>query len=173
MKALQKGWLVIIGGLFAAVALAEPVTYWEQAQVVESVPVYQEIEWREPVEHCTRVAKPPSQQANSGVPAVVGGIIGGVLGSQVGGGSGNKAATAAGVVLGTVIGHDTAQRADAEANAKPGYRRECEWRDEVHRKRELSGYRVTYRYRGQLHETITKTPPGDTIRLAVRVTPAE
>lgn len=162
--------LTLSGVLIAGLALADSVTYWDEAPVVKSVPVYDEIERREPVEHCRKVALPPSAHADSPVPMLIGGIIGGVIGHQIGGGTGQDAATAVGVVLGSAAGHDSAERADAEA---PRWRRDCEVRDEIHRERHLSGYRVTYRYRGELYDAFTETPPGDTLRLAVRVTPAQ
>lgn len=170
MSIIRNVLLMLLAAPVAGVALADSVTYWEEAPVVKSVAVYDDIERRVPVEHCTKVAVEPSAQGESAVPVVVGGIIGGVLGNQVGDGKGKKVATAAGVLLGSAVGADAAKRAEQNA---PKWRRDCEVRHEIHREKHLSGYRVTYRYRGEEYETFTETPPGDTLRLAIRVSPAQ
>ena len=49
----------------------------------------------------------------------------------------------------------------------------CEVNYVTEQRRELEGYRVTYRYGGRNYTTRTRTHPGTRIRVQVEVTPAE
>ncbi|MFZ2391154.1 MAG: glycine zipper 2TM domain-containing protein [Rhodoferax sp.] len=117
--------------------------------------------------------------------AIVGGLAGGILGHQVGGGSGKDAATALGVVLGAMAG-DQLQNRDARPRYDNGYYGSGPYDDggyetaqrEVQRCRtvydaqtRLTGYRVSYDYRGQNYTTFMRTNPGNSLPVRVSVDP--
>ena len=128
---------------------------------VDSRPVRRDECWEEPVTYRERGS------SRDRAPAIVGGIVGGVLGNQVGSGSGRDAATAAGALLGYHAVRDSQRR-------NYGYEREyrtveerCATRTEYVREERVTGYDVTYRYRGRTYNTVTDYDPGDRIRIAV------
>ena len=109
--------------------------------------------------------------------AIVGGLTGGVIGHQIGGGAGKDAATALGVVLGAIAG-------DRMGNNQPGVQYDSGPAEvtqrEVRRCRtvydaqtRITGYRVTYDYRGQTYNTLMRTNPGNSLPVRVTVDPIE
>lgn len=106
----------------------------------------------------------------SATPTVVGAIIGGVIGNQFGGGNGKRAATAAGAALGGSIGRD-AGRANSPARYTPVTEERCTVQREYQEQNVITGYRVSYLYEGQVHQTHMRQHPGDSIRVRVSVTP--
>jgi len=103
--------------------------------------------------------------------AVIGGIAGALLGNQVGGGHGREAATAVGAVVGAFAGDSIANRG-APAYAQRQVPREVTTCRTVHEVRQhLTGYRVEYEYRGQVHSTFMREQPGPTLRVRVSVEP--
>ena len=134
------------------------------ADVVRSVPIIEIV--RQPVnrEICRDTEVYGRQK--SATPPILGGIIGGVLGNQFGSGSGRTATTIAGAVLGGSIGADHARRNQSRTE------RRCEIVKEYTESERVVGYRVTYRYNGQLHSTETLTDPGEFLELKLVVASA-
>ena len=88
--------------------------------------------------------------------------------------------TVVGTLVGAAIGHQSSHRSHYEPNyTRAGYRtvshpvERCEVRYLTQERRELEGYRVTYRYGGRNYTTRTLTHPGTRIRVQVEVTPAD
>ena len=105
--------------------------------------------------------------------AVIGGVTGGVLGRQVGRGRGRDLATVAGSVIGALAG------ARIEAHQEPYYTH-APYEHEVRschtvyeQQTRLTGYRVTYEYRGLEYSTLTREQPGTSIPVRVTVTPLD
>lgn len=105
------------------------------------------------------------------VGTLVGGVLGGVLGNQVGGGNGRTAMTIAGTVIGAVVGNRVGEGVDARAARGPDYA--CTGGDYAETHEALVGYRVKYRYRGQVFTTHTDYDPGDWIRVDRRSKPVQ
>ena len=126
---------------------------------VESRPVRRDECWEEPVVYRERSSRDRT-------PAIMGGIVGGVLGNQIGSGSGRDAATAAGALLGYSAVRDSQRRHDYTREYQ-GYEQRCATRTEYVRDERITGYDVTYRYRGRTYHTVTDYDPGDRIRIAV------
>jgi len=129
------------------------------------VTVPQEVCWEEPVRRT-------ADNYNSATPKVLGGIIGGVIGNKFGSGSGNKIMTAAGAILGASIGRDAQYRNRQARGSYVSYEQVCEIEQVTHEEERTDGYRVTYEYGGREFVTYSDVPPGDYIRLRVRVEPA-
>lgn len=109
--------------------------------------------------------------------AIVGGLAGGVLGHQIGGGRGKDAATALGVVLGAITG-DRLQNRDQTRPYDDGVyettqREVTRCRTVYDTQPQLTGYRVTYDYRGQQYTTFMHSDPGKRLPVRVSVDPIE
>jgi len=128
---------------------------------VESRPVRRDECWEEPVVHRERGG------SRDRAPAIMGGIVGGVLGNQVGSGSGRDAATAAGALLGYHAVRDSQRRNYGYEREVRRYEERCETRTDYVRDERITGFDVTYRYRGRTYQAVTDYDPGDRIRIAV------
>ncbi|MDD2878879.1 MAG: glycine zipper 2TM domain-containing protein [Rhodoferax sp.] len=111
--------------------------------------------------------------------AIVGGLAGGVIGHQIGGGAGKDAATALGVVLGAITG-DRMENQNRNPRAQYDDRQYETAQREVKRCRtvydvqtRITGYRVTYDYRGQSYTTVMRNNPGNSLPVRVTVDPIE
>ncbi len=104
--------------------------------------------------------------------AIIGGVAGGLLGNQVGKGHGREAATAAGAIVGALAGDRIAN--SGPVTAPPPQQREVRsCRTVYDAQSRLTGYRVTYEYRGYEYSTIMREQPGQTLPVRVSVTPLE
>lgn len=124
----------------------------------------------------------PSGQDRQYGGAIVGGLAGGVIGHQIGGGAGKDAATALGVVLGAIAGdrmenqnrnyRDTgAQYDDRPYETAQREVKRCRTVYDVQTR--ITGYRVTYDYRGQSYTTLMRNNPGNSLPVRVTVDPIE
>ena len=106
--------------------------------------------------------------------AIIGGVAGGLLGNQVGKGHGKEAATAAGAVIGAITG-DRIQNSNnypqQVVQAPPREVRQC--RTVMDSQQQLTGYRVTYEYRGNEYVTVMREQPGRSLPVRVSVTPLD
>lgn len=146
------------------------------ADVLRVDPVYQNRLIREPHEECydqpTRYRERSGGDPTGGT--VVGAIIGGVLGNQVGKGDGRKAATVAGAVIGGAVGRDIDRNNGSQPGREyRGTRQECRIVEVEREQREVAGYDVEYRYRGQMFMSRLSFNPGERLRIRVAITPVE
>lgn len=134
--------------------------FYDYAKVTRVTPVYDYVQIREPVQTCYPVR---TRRHRSGASTVTGAIVGGAIGNAIGE---NSASTLAGVIIGTAVG----------ASAEPRYtrvRQHCETRYErVREQKQLTGYKVRYRYKGEKYRTFMDHHPGDKIKVRVKVSPA-
>ena len=106
--------------------------------------------------------------------AIIGGVAGGLLGNQVGKGHGKEAATAAGAVIGAITGdriQNNNNYPQQVVQAPPREVRQC--RTVMDSQQQLTGYRVTYEYRGNEYVTVMREQPGRSLPVRVSVTPLE
>ena len=156
--------------LLAVAAAAQAQSFVDRARVQSVEPQYQTVQV--PREECTShwVSEPqPAAGGYGGV--IIGGLAGGLLGNQVGKGHGREAATAAGAVIGAIAGD---RIANGSVRAYPQAQREvrsCRTVYDVQQR--LTGYRVTYDYRGHQSTIVTSEQPGRTLPVRVSVTPVE
>ena len=145
------------------------------ADVLRADPIYETFRESQPREECydERVVQnePPGGNPTGGT--VVGAIIGGVLGNQVGSGDGRKAATVAGAVIGGAIGNNV-DRNNGPGRSYESTQTRCQVVDGGgYERREIVGYDVEYRYRGDVYMSRLDYNPGDRLRVRVSVTPAD
>lgn len=165
----MKKPLFLLAAVAALAGGAQAETFVDHARVRAVEPQYESIV--APRNECTQqwvneVQRP--QRDYSG--AVIGGIAGALLGNQVGSGHGREAATAVGAVVGAFAGDNIANRDSAHAYRQvPREVTTCRTVQEV--RQQLTGYRVEYEYRGQVHSTFMREQPGPTLRVRVSVEP--
>ena len=170
--ARKIAWFAAAGLLFAG-NLSAGDDFRDYGRVVDVVPIYETVRVSYPEEVCReRRVYGHDHWRGSDAAVVAGAIVGGVIGTQFGKGSGNKAATVAGAVLGGALAHD-ARREYRHHGPRPHHKQlRCEIVDRIEERRELTGYDVTYRYKGELFHTRTGEHPGTRIPLRVTVSPA-
>lgn len=185
---------IVITSLFASALLgAQAQTFTDNARVRSAEPQYENVSvprnecsshWvNEPGSRISTERQNSQDRQYGG--AIVGGLAGGILGHQVGGGSGKDAATALGVVLGAMAG-DQLQNRDSRPQYDNGRYDNGQYDNggyetaqrEVKRCRtvydaqtRITGYRVSYDYRGQNYTTFMRTNPGNSLPVRVSVEP--
>jgi uncharacterized protein YcfJ len=159
-----------------AAAGAQAQSFTDQARVRGVEPQYESVQI--PRQECTSqwVTEQPARPAVGAGGyggAIIGGLAGGLLGNQVGKGHGKEAATAAGAVVGAITGDRLSNNGVAMAAPQPEARevRTCQTVNDVQNR--LTGYRVTYEYRGNEYTTIMREQPGAMLPVRVSVTPLE
>ncbi len=158
-------------------AFADSHRFTDYAKVTRATPVYQTVEHRIPQESCwveTVRTERNHRHNDSATSTLVGGLIGGAIGHAVGRGKSNKKLGAVvGSVVGMSVGHDIGHKNHRTRHQTVSYddveRCEVSYRTEVEER--LSGYDVTYLYRGESYKTHMKTHPGKRIKVAVNVRP--
>ncbi|MEM7079278.1 MAG: glycine zipper 2TM domain-containing protein [Pseudomonadota bacterium] len=149
---------------------------YDEAQVVGVQPIYETFRTSVPVEQCRQeeVAHRPYRRASATGP-LLGAIIGGAIGNAVGSKKRNKqVGTAVGALLGGSIGADVSRRRSAEgASVRYSTQQVCDVVYEQREEERLAGYHVDYVYGGTTYRTRMPRDPGDTLRVRVRVSPAE
>ena len=159
-------------------------TTYDRARVVSSEPIYETVSYEVPVEECRteRVAHSHhGQQRASATGPILGAIIGGALGNAVGHKKRNKQVGAVvGALLGGSIGADIARRhrnhhGYGHRGESVTYRDQqvCNVVNELREEERLNGYDVTYVYGGKTYNTVMPHDPGRSLRVRVRVSPAE
>lgn len=98
--------------------------------------------------------------------ALLGAVAGGVLGSTIGKGDGRTAATVVGAVAGGAIGGAASRGRDYETTAT-----DCHTVVVAGEQREILGYDVEYRYRGEVYASHLSYDPGLRMRVRVDVSP--
>jgi uncharacterized protein YcfJ len=157
-----------------AVHAQQPQGFIDRARVQQVEPQYETVQV--PRNECTSQwvteARPVAGSGGGGYGgAIIGGVAGGLLGNQVGKGHGREAATAAGAVIGAITGDRLANREPQAYEQTQREVRSC--RTVYDPQPQLTGYRVTYEYRGHQYTTVMREQPGHTVPVRVSVTPLD
>ena len=168
---------IITGLTFPMLVNADRDQFYDYARVLSSEPIYETFEHRIPQESCwiETVREERPKRGRSHTPTIVGGIIGGAIGNAVGSGDKNKKIGAVvGSVLGMSIGSDISRKHGRD-NIDIQYRdvERCETHYNIQRESKLTGYDVTYKYRGNIYTTSMSNEPGKRIKVAVSVQPID
>jgi uncharacterized protein YcfJ len=151
----------------------EQAVSFAYADVLRSDPIYELVQEARPREICQDTEVVSNQRnENTAAGTIVGAVVGAAIGNQVGRGNGRAAATAAGAVVGGAIGHEV----DASNNpqgTRRSTRTDCEVVDEYVERRQIVGFDVQYRYRGEVYVSRLTYDPGEKLRIRVMVEPAE
>jgi uncharacterized protein YcfJ len=150
----------------------EAVTY-AFADVLRSDPIFETVQEARPREVCRDVTlERDTRYENTTAGTVIGAIVGAAIGNQVGDGNGRRAATVAGAVAGGAIGREV-DAADNPAGVRRSTRTDCEIVDEYVERREIAGYDVQYRFRGEVFSSRLSYDPGEKLRIRVAISPAK
>jgi uncharacterized protein YcfJ len=162
--------LALLPLLSIAAVAAHAQTYLDNARVISVDPQHERV--RVPREECSNrwISEPRRNGGREYGGAVLGGVAGALLGNQVGGGHGREAATALGAVVGAFTGDNLADR-DRWQQPEPGQREVTTCRDVEDVQTRISGYQVTYEYRGQQFKTLMHDNPGRYLQVRVSVEP--
>ncbi|MBD8872994.1 glycine zipper 2TM domain-containing protein [Rhodanobacter sp. DHB23] len=137
------------------------------ADVLRVDPVYG-VTQAAPHQECYNQQVVQQNPGNTAAGTILGAVVGGVLGSTIGKGDGRRAATVAGAVAGGAVGNSVASKGSSyettQTNCTMVGGRE---------QRQIVGYDVEYRYRGEVYESRLGYDPGERLRVRVSVTPAE
>lgn len=146
--------------------------YYDRARVINVKPVVEIIEIPVEDRECwTEEVSGNRYRNNAGAGMVVGSIIGGVLGHQMGRGHGQGAATVAGTVIGAAVGNEMGKKERHQPYTHT--ERHCRVTESYQEEERVIGYRVTYRFRGELFTSEMDHDPGKFVRLRVKLIPID
>ncbi|MGD8566801.1 MAG: glycine zipper 2TM domain-containing protein [Gammaproteobacteria bacterium] len=139
------------------------------ARVVHVKPIYKRVRVAVPEQHCRHreVRKPVVRHIHrhDGGDIVAGGIIGGIIGHELGRGRDQGLATVTGALIGSAIAHEANSQYYTTGEYRVEHNRHCRTEMRYHTERRLIGYRVKYRYRGDIYVTRMDYHPGKRIRI--------
>ncbi|KPJ94379.1 MAG: hypothetical protein AMJ53_05380 [Gammaproteobacteria bacterium SG8_11] len=145
------------------------------ARVVAVEPIYKTVQVSYPEKQCwhEEARKPVKYRVNHVEPEklILGGIIGGVIGHELGRNHNQELATVTGAVIGTAIAHSANAQYYHDGEYRTQSRKHCRVEHRVRTEQQFEGYRVTYRYKGELYTTRMRNHPGKRIPVNVEVTP--
>jgi uncharacterized protein YcfJ len=168
--------IVLFTALFLALpggVLAQTTTYVD-APVVKSEPIVEVVTRKIPHEECRdeQVKMVESGGDHSPTSGLMGAAVGGALGGAAGHDSRYQPLLiGAGALLGASVGTDIAHQRSAQSYYVT--ERHCGIDYELRDSERVVGYRVGYRYQDNIYYTRTETPPGDSIRLRIDVSPLD
>jgi uncharacterized protein YcfJ len=143
------------------------------ADVLRSDPIFETVQEASPREVCADVSTERSRRYdNTNTGTIVGAIVGAALGNQVGGGDGRRAATVAGAVVGGAVGREV-DASDNPQGVERSVHSECQVVDRYVERKQVVGYDVQYRYRGEVYSSRMDYDPGEKLRVRVAISPAE
>ena len=166
--------LVLLSFLTAGAVLAqETYNTIDEAAVISVEPVFKSVRVNVPVQECWQEAvRVPKDSYNSYTPEILGAILGAGVGNQVGKGRGKDVATVAGAILGGSMGRDYDNKSRSQ-NDEIRYEDRCKTVDKFYTEERADGYRVTYEYEGNLYTTLTRSNPGESIKVGIKIIPID
>jgi uncharacterized protein YcfJ len=138
--------------------------YKNKARVIHVKPIYESIPIYRHNRHCGHGRQHYSTN-NYHIPPVAGAAVGAAIGNQFGSGDGRKVATIAGAVIGGVAAAESnhnRRHKQGQNHYNKRQKRQCHV---SHYEQAVVGYKVKYRYRGQVYKTRTDYHPGKFIRI--------
>ncbi len=163
--------LLLLPVLASLALAAQADTFVDTARVRSVQPQYENV--AVPRQACTMswVNEPQRMQGDRNYGgAVIGGVAGALLGNQLGNGHGREATTALGAVVGAFTGDHLSNRGRGDRYEQvPRQVQTCQTVNEVQQR--LTGYQVTYEYRGQQYTALLPQDPGRNLQVRVSVDP--
>jgi len=151
-------------------AAAHADTFFDNARVRSAEPQYETV--NVPRQECGTQVVNETRRVDSGSNyggMAIGGVAGALLGNQVGKGHGREAATAVGAVVGALAGDRIANGDREQYQVVPREVTSCRTVTEAQTR--LTGFRVSYDYRGQQYSTFMQDNPGPNLQVRVSVEP--
>lgn len=129
----------------------------DRARVVRVEPIYDQVRYSVPVEHCWDERVRHDRRIGSTGAAIAGGAAGAIIGNRISDGRG--AGTVVGAIAGAAIGSELAGNSSRRGD-RDRYERRCEVRHESRVRREVVAYWVTYEHRGHRDTARLRHDPG-------------
>ncbi len=148
------------------------------AKVMRSEPVLQSVSYQVPQQQCW-TEQVRYSGGNDGYRSNTSTLLGGIIGAAIGNNLGRKhhqdhqnIQTVAGGLLGAAIGRDIGARHQG-GGSQPRYQEQqrCSTEYQTRWEQKVTGYDVTYRFRGETYHTRMDYDPGDKILVNVHVRP--
>jgi uncharacterized protein YcfJ len=200
MRAWQISWHLSILAMAAIASLnsatAEPLVYYDDAEVIDVTPIVSIERTATPHRECHTVSlgprhtldrrdRRPTPERSSPLPGLFGGLVGGAIGNRFGKGDGKKAMTVIGALAGASIANSAQNRdrgsagtsryvAEANNDSGRGHAKEqtrCRVTQLITETEQIKGYHVTYRYLDEQYVKTMHERPGENIRIRVEMTP--
>ena len=167
--------LILASGIMAIASPARAAVTYDEADVLDSTPIYRVVESSSPREECWEedIARTErSYGRQSATPGILGAIIGGALGNAVGHHKRNEqVGTVVGAVLGGSIGSDIGRNRNSRSDTYIETVERCRTVYVNEQEEKLVGYDVRYSYNGSQHTVRMPEDPGSTVRVRVDVEP--
>lgn len=162
---------VTFAALFSGAAQADHDWQYVKVKVLDIEPITRIIQSTEPRRVCTEQPVAVREERHSPGGAIIGTVIGAAIGHRIGHRERHPVlGTAVGAAVGASIGR-------AATSSRPEVRYEtverCHVEHERFEEERIVGYRVQYRYHGDVYETRTREHPGREMRMRVRIEPVE
>jgi len=144
-------------------------SFTDRARVTNVEPIFRMVKVAVPREECyTREVRNGHRHGDKAASTVIGGIIGGAVGHRLG--KHKKGPTVAGAIIGAAVGNSIGKNKHRRHDDVE-YEEVCDTHTDYRRERQLDGYEVTYRYRGEFFTTRMDERPGKRIKVKVHVSP--
>lgn len=139
------------------------------AKVIFVKPIYRTVRIKQPRLDCRQLNDRHSGvtviHSHSPERIILGGVLGGIVGHELGNSHNRDITTLAGIVIGSTIAHDTAPANYQIEDNWAGRHTTCREHVSIIERQKLVGYKVKYRYRGQVYTTRTQNHPGKRLPL--------
>lgn len=146
-----------------------PGKHGKFGKVVYVRPIYKTFRVAVPEQQCYQreYRKPIKRHVHrhNGGEVIVGGVIGGIIGHELGRNHNQGLATVTGALIGSAIAHDAGTKHYSTGDYRVEHRRHCRTEIRYETERQLIGYRVKYRYKGDIYVTRMDHHPGKRIRI--------
>lgn len=166
----RNNWL--LAPFFAPMAAFGAVHYSE-APVVGVDPLIETVQVNTPREVCREERYAVQPRGRSVAAPLIGAAIGGALGHTIGHTEkDNNLGAVVGAIVGGAVGLGVANRPQPAAGVAAYQTRQmCALENDIRTEERVVGYRVRYRYQGEVYVMETDREPGETVRIRVEVTP--
>ncbi len=165
-------FIIATGIVVSNAAFAEHNVAYDYASVIDAKPLTHTVRVSTPRRECSLEQVAHRQRGyRSATPQILGSVVGGLLGHRLGH---NKHARAAGSVAGVILGGSIGRDIGNNIHTQPlHYTTEevCHTYQDYHDEERITGYHVTYKYRGNTYTTEMPNHPGDRIKIKISVTP--
>ena len=151
--------------------------YVDYARVVHVKPIYKTVRVAVPVEQCRHesIQRPVKRRVKYAAPedVLLGGIVGGIIGHELGDRHNKEFTTIAGAIIGSTIASSANAKYYRTADYRTQHRERCRIETQYRSEQQLVGYRVRYRYKGEMYTTRMNEHPGKRIPVKVKVIPVD
>ncbi len=169
MKKLHKILIAFTGILSLSIATSVYADRYDYAKVIDVRPIIKMVRISTPERECWKEQVVHRDNRNNVGRMIIGGVIGGAIGNRFGKGNGRRASIAVGTLIGAGIGNSYGNE---NGQIYTTNEQRCQVVNTYHEEERVEGYKVKYRYDGEIYHTRMDRHPGKMLRVRVSVSPA-